>query len=130
MSGEAEGPIYRKSYAFAVRIVRLNQYLEREKKEFVLNRQILRSGTAIGALVSESRYAQSRADFINKLKIAIKEANETRYWLSLLKDTDYISEQSYESLKNDNLELIRLLTSIINTTQQNGSDSKNRTQNS
>jgi four helix bundle protein len=84
----------------------------------VLNRQILRSGTAIGALVSESRYAQSRADFVNKLKIAIKEANETRYWLSLLKDTDYISKQSCNSFKNDNLELIRLLTPIINTTQQ------------
>lgn len=114
---EGSGPVYRKSYAFAVRIVRLSQFLHRDKKEYVLSRQILRSGTAIGALLSEAKYAQSRADFINKLSIAIKEANETHYWLNLLKDTGYIDIKAHHSIDQDNREILKLLTSIINTTK-------------
>jgi len=101
-----------KSYKFSIRIVRLSQYLNHEKRDFILSRQILRSGTAIGALVSESKYAQSRADFLNKLMIALKEANETRYWINLLHDTDYLSPTMYRSLHADVEELLSLLVSI------------------
>jgi len=87
-----------KSYAFSVRIVKLCQYLNKEKKEFLLSKQVLRSGTGIGALVREAEFGQSRADFINKLSIALKEANETSYWLSLLKDTGYIKDEEFISL--------------------------------
>jgi len=107
--------LHQKSYAFAIRIVKLNQYLRSEKREFVLSKQVLRSGTAIGALVKESEFAQSSSDFINKLSIAIKEANETHYWICLLKDTDYITDTMHHNLEKDSVELIKLLTSIINT---------------
>jgi TIGR02436 family protein len=90
-----------KSYAFAIRIVRLTRYLAEQKREYVLGKQVLRSGTAIGALIREAEYAESRPDFIHKLHIALKEANETDYWLSLLKDTDFIKENAYTSLKTD-----------------------------
>ena len=112
------GPIHRKSYNFAVRIIRLGRHLQENYREFILSKQVLRSGTAIGALVSESKYAQSRADFVHKLQIALKEANETHYWLRLLHDTDYLDKKSFESIERDNLELIRLLTSIINTSKK------------
>ena len=104
-----------KSYTFAVRVVKLSQYLNHEKKEFVLSKQVLRSGTAIGALIKESEFAQSSPDFINKLSIAAKEANETQYWISLLKGTQYITIEMYNSMNSDITELIKLLTSIINT---------------
>jgi len=106
-----------KSYGFALRIVNLYKYLSVEKKEFVLSKQILRSGTAIGALIRESEYAQSTADFINKLHIALKEANETDYWLELLKDGKYISAKEYKSIKPEILEIISLLVAIIKTTK-------------
>ena len=112
------GPIHRKSYGFAVRIVQLGRYLQETHREFILSKQVLRSGTAIGALVSESKYAQSRADFVHKLQVALKEANETHYWLRLLHDTEYLDKRSFESIESDNLELIRLLTSIINTSKK------------
>src|SRR2546421_10563582 len=83
-----------KSYAFAIRIVKLSQYLQDKKKEFVLSKQVLRSGTAIGALVREAEFGQSNADFISKMSISLKEANETDYWLALLKDTNYIDEKN------------------------------------
>ena len=113
-----EGPIHRKSYSFAVRIIRLGRHLQKNHREFILSKQVLRSGTSIGALVSESKYAQSRADFIHKLQVALKEANETHYWLRLLHDTDYLDKKSFESVESDNLEIIRLLTSIINTSKK------------
>ena len=106
-----------KSYAFAIRVVRLSQYMHDEHKEYVLSRQILKSGTAIGALVREAKYAQSTLDFIHKLSIALKEANETYYWLSLLYDTNYIEEKLYNSLLNDCDELISILVSIVKTTK-------------
>lgn len=104
-----------KSYAFAVRIVNLVQFLRKEKSEYVLSKQILRSGTAIGALIREAEFAQSKSDFVHKLSIALKEANETDYWICLLKDTNYISVSEYESLASDCSELIYILISSIKT---------------
>lgn len=114
-----------KSYDFAIRIVRLSQYLQNEHKEYVLSRQILKSGTSIGALVREAKYAQSTLDFIHKLSIALKEANETYYWLSLLHDTNYIETKLFNSLQNDCDELISLLVSIVKTSKFNLLQEKN-----
>jgi len=108
-----------KSYDFARRIIKLVKYLNLEKKEFVLAKQILRSGTAIGALIREGEYAQSKSDFISKLSIALKEANETDYWLNLLKDEDFIAPENFENIQKDCIELLKLLTATIKTTKQN-----------
>jgi four helix bundle protein len=108
-----------KSYSLALRVVRLYKYLKDEHKEYVLSKQILRSGTSIGALIKEAQYAQSRKDFISKLSISLKEAGETEYWLSLLKDSNYISEEMHQSLELDVVEIIKILTSSINTTKDN-----------
>ena len=132
----------KKSYIFAIRIVNLIKYLQ-ENKEYTLSKQLLKSGTAIGALVSESEYAQSKADFTNKLSIALKEANvkivnkckqfciyrfETEmvrikwshkeYWLNLLKDTNYINEKMFTSIEPEIIKLIKILTSSINTSKK------------
>jgi four helix bundle protein len=107
-----------KSYAFAIRIVKLSKYLQAEKKEFILSKQLLRSGTAAGALIKEAEFGQSKPDFINKLNIALKEANETDYWLSLLKDTGYLDELKYKSLSADCTELIKMLIASINTAKK------------
>jgi len=108
-----------KSYIFALRVVKLYKHLVSEKKEYVLSKQVLRSGTSIGALIKESEHAQSKADFINKMSIALKEANETEYWLQLLKDSGYISEQSFNSIHNDSVELIKILVSIVKSSKTN-----------
>jgi four helix bundle protein len=108
-----------KSYAFALRTVKAYQFLNQEQREFVLSKQMLRSGTSIGALLSEAEHAQSKADFINKMNIALKEASETAYWLTLLKDSGYIDEKSFTSIHEDCQELIRMLASIVKTTKQN-----------
>ena len=114
-----DSPIRSKSKAFAVRIIKLTQYLQGELKEYVLSNQIKKSGTSIGANVRESKNAQSRADFINKLQIALKESDETEYWLELLLETEYIIQEAFDSLIADNRELTAMLTSIINTTKTN-----------
>ena len=106
-----------KSYHFAIRIVMTYKKLVEEIREFVLSKQLLRSGTAIGALVKEAEHAQSKADFLNKMNIALKEANETAYWLSLLKDTDYLDKDEYVSLNNEATEVLRLLISIVKSTK-------------
>jgi four helix bundle protein len=106
-----------KSYEFALRIIKAYKYLSEECREFVLSKQVLRSGTSIGALVKEAEHAQSRADFVNKMNIALKEANETEYWLMLLKDSEYIDEKVFTSIHNDCSELIKLLASIVKTTK-------------
>ena len=106
-----------KSFAFAIRIVNLYKFLTSEKKEFVLSKQLLRSGTAVGALVREAEQAESKADFVHKLAIALKEANETEYWLELLHQTEYLEQKGFESIHNDNVELLKLLTSIIKTSK-------------
>lgn len=102
-----------KSFVFAVQIVNLYKHLTNEKKEYVLSKQLLRSGTAIGALHREAEQAESKADFIHKLAIAQKECNETIYWLALLYNTEYLSKTQFESINTDAVELIKLLTSII-----------------
>ena len=108
-----------KSFRFAVRVVNLYKFLCAERKEFILSKQLLRSGTAIGALIKESEHAQSRADFINKVNIALKEANETEYWLLLLKETDYLTEPEFNLIIEEARELIRLTASIVKTTRLN-----------
>lgn len=108
-----------KSFAFALRIVKMFKYLTEEKKEFVMSKQLLRSGTAIGALVREAEHSESKADFIHKLSISLKEANETEYWIDLLFQSGYIKEDDYKSLKEDGKELLRLLISIIKTSKSN-----------
>ncbi len=117
---EKKNILYDKSYVFSIRIVKLAQYLSKEKKEYILNKQIIRSGTSICALVSESKFAQSRADFLNKLMVALKEANETQYWINLLYDTDYISKTMHQSLLKDCKELVGLLVSITKTLKNKG----------
>ena len=107
-----------KSYSFALRIVRLYQYISNEKREYVLSKQVLRSGTAVGALIREAEFGQSKVDFISKLSIALKEANETDYWLSLLKDSGYLNDKMYHSISPEIKELIRLLVSSIKTTKE------------
>lgn len=107
-----------KSFAFAIRIVRLYRYLA-EKKEHVLSKQLLRSGTAVGALIREGEHAESKQDFIHKMSIALKEANETDYWLELLFQTDFLTEKEYAAIKKDCEELIKLLVSIIKTSKIN-----------
>ena len=104
-----------KSLSFAVRIVKFYRYLCDEKKEYVLSKQVLRSGTSIGANIRESRSAQSDADFLSKLNIALKEADETQYWLDLLRLSEIITEESHLSLNNDINELISMLVSAIKT---------------
>ena len=104
-----------RSEALAIRIVRLYQYVIREKHETILSKQLLRSGTSIGANITEAHYAQSRSDFIAKLSIALKEAAETKYWLQLLHRTDYLTNEEQQSLLNDLQPLLRLLSSSIRT---------------
>ena len=113
-----------KSYHFACRTIRACKYLRENTKEFVLTNQFLRSGTAIGALVRESRFAQSRKDFINKMHIALKEANETEYWIKLLHESGHFDDKSYKSIWRDCDELIRLLASIVKTTKETPESAK------
>lgn len=116
---ENENVIAEKSKSFAIRIIKFYKYLCDEKKEFVLSKQILRSGTSIGANVRESKNAQSKADFINKLSIALKEADETAYWLELLTESDIVKDNQISQLYEANIEIIKLLTSIIKTSKKN-----------
>ena len=106
-----------KSYLFAISIVRLSQFLVNDKKEYVLSKQLLRSGTAIGALIREAEFAQSKPDFIHKMSISLKEANETLYWIDLLKDTNYISLEKHTEMIAKNKELVAMLVSSIKTTK-------------
>ena len=117
---KATAGIHELSYDFACRITRLYQYLTEDSdyKEYVISKQIYRSGTSIGANVRESKHAQSDADFLSKMSIAYKEADETDYWLNLLHDNGYINESQYESLKKDIDRILKLLTSIVKTINQ------------
>ena len=116
-----ENTIYLKSFEFAKRIVKLYKFLCENKKEFILSKQILRCGTSIGANVNEAIAAQSKKDFISKMAIASKEARETKYWLELLISADYLSknEKYILSLQDDIEEIIKILTSIVKTSQEN-----------
>ena len=112
-----ENTIENKSFLFAVRITKLCRYLQEEKKEYVLSKQLLRAGTSIGANTAESQQAQSAADFICKLNIALKEAAETNYWLRLLHASDYLTDFEFSSIITDCKELEKMLTSIIKTSR-------------
>lgn len=115
----SNNPLKDKSKVFAIKIVFLYQELTNNKKEFVMSKQMLRSGTSIGANVKEANEAQSKADFISKMSIALKEASETEYWLELLKETNYINEQTFNDIYSLNLELLKLLTSIVKKSKEN-----------
>jgi four helix bundle protein len=112
-------PIKQKSFDFAIEIVKLSKRLAENKKEYILSKQLLRSGTSIGALVRESEHAESKADFIHKLSISLKEANETEYWLLLLVATDYLSENEFANYHSKIVEILKMLTSIIKTSKLN-----------
>ena len=108
-----------KSFAFAVRIVKLYKHLAEIKREFVLSKQLLRSGTAIGALVREAQNAESTKDFIHKLGIAQKECDESIYWIELLKETDFLTEREFDSMNKEAIELLKMLRSAIITSKKN-----------
>ena len=110
--------IQSKSREFAIRIINCYKFLTEEQKEFVMSKQLLRCGTSIGANTRESKNAQSRMDFLNKLNVALKEADETEYWLELLYATDYLDKKMYDSINTDCVELIKLLTAIIKTLKE------------
>ncbi|HLV40744.1 MAG TPA: four helix bundle protein [Brumimicrobium sp.] len=117
MSEIKSNPLKDKSYTFAIQIVRLSQYLVSERREYVLSKQLLRSGTAVGALIREGEFAASKADFVNKFTVSLKEANETEFWLMLLKDTDYLDDDQFNVLDSQCKELISTLVSSIKTTK-------------
>ena len=110
---------HKKTKAFAIRIIKFHKYLTEEKREFIISKQIMRSGTSIGANTRECLNAQSKLDFINKLSIALKEADETAYWLEILVESEIIDQQIFNSLSNDLTEIIALLTSSIKTAKSN-----------
>ena len=113
-----DNAVQEKSFHFAVRIVNLCKFLQNEKKEYILYKQLFRCGTSIGANVAEAQQAQSRADFVSKLNIALKEAYETDYWLRLLHETNYLTESAFQSVISDCRELEKLLISIIKTAKE------------
>ena len=119
---KADNQVLDESKAFALRIIRLYNYLRDEKQVYVLSKQVLRSGTSIGANIRESVNAQSRMDFVNKLNIALKEANETEYWLELLHESDVIDDKQFESIYNDCGKIAATLTKIIKTTKTEAKD--------
>jgi len=108
-----------KSFGFAIDVVHIYKNLTDEKKEFVLSKQLLRSGTSVGAMVREAEFAESKADFIHKLSIAQKEINESIYWIELLYETKYIDKVKFNRLNEKAIELIKLITSILKTAKQN-----------
>ena len=114
---KTENTIVTKSKAFALRIIKLYKYLCSKKREFVMSKQIMRSGTSIGANVREATRAQSMPDFISKMNIALKEAEETCYWLELLQESEYLDERAFNSLYNDCMELLKILASIVKTSR-------------
>jgi len=111
-------PLKEKSFAFSLRIIKLYQYLIHTHKEYILSKQLLRSGTAIGALIREAKYAQSKADFLHKLAIALKEANETDYWLELLYKSNYLDSKMYQSIQPDIHTLLSLLIASTKTVKE------------
>ena len=114
-----ENVVKNKSFAFAIRVVKLYKFLCETKKEFVLSKQLLRSGTAVGAMIREAEHAESKIDFKHKMSIAQKEINETIYWLELLKETGFLTDEQFSSISNNAVEIIKLLTSIIKSTKAN-----------
>jgi four helix bundle protein len=107
-----------KTYAFSVKVIRLCQYLQSEKKEFILSKQLIRSGTNPGAMVREAEHAQSRKDFVHKMSIGLKEINESEYWIDLLYDTGYISKDQYDSIMWEAKQVLKLMIAIVKTTRE------------
>ncbi|MBQ3331742.1 MAG: four helix bundle protein [Ruminococcus sp.] len=122
----SENTIYDKSKRFAVRIVNLYRYIKEDKKEYVMSKQLLRCGTSIGANVAESGCAISEKDFLSKLYVAFKECAETQYWLDILFETSFLSEQEYQSISRDCSELKKLLSSITKTTREKMTDEETK----
>ncbi|MEP7254765.1 MAG: four helix bundle protein [Ferruginibacter sp.] len=118
MNESKDNIIVKKSYSFALAIIKLYKFLINDKKEYVLSKQMLRSRTSIGANIHEAAASESKKDFIHKLAIAVKEARETGYWLNLLKDGDYINEEQFKNLNGNCDEIVRILNSIILTTKE------------
>ena len=110
-----ENVLKNKSFTFAIRVVKLYKYLFEEKKEYIMSKQLMRSGTSIGAMVREAEFAESKSDFVHKMAIAQKEINETLYWLELLNASEYLTIQQFESINIDAVEIIKLITSSIKT---------------
>ena len=113
-----DNSVQNKSFCFAVRIVKLCKFLQDEQKEFVLSKQLLRSGTSIGANIAEAQQAQSKADFIHKMNIALKESYETDYWLRLLHATQHLNQAAFDSIAGDCTELIKMLVAIVKTAKE------------
>ena len=111
--------IHEESKRFALEIIKLYSFLNKEKNEYILSKQLLRSGTSIGANVRESKNAQSKLDFLNKINIALKEADETQYWLELLYESNYISEEQFRSLFNDSKIIVGTLVNIVKSVKEN-----------
>jgi four helix bundle protein len=120
-----ENIVKNKSFAFAVRVVRLYQFLCEQKKEFVLSKQLLRSGTSVGAMVREAEHAETKNDFKHKMGIAQKEINETIYWLELLNETNYLTKDQFESMNTDAVEIIKLITAILKSAKSNINNKNN-----
>lgn len=118
MNNNKENVLLSKSFVFAIRIIKLYKYLSSDKKEYVLSKQLLRSGTAVGALVREAQNAESKKDFIHKLSIAQKECDETSYWVELLKETEYLNSGEFESIHQNAIELLKIIKSSILTIKQ------------
>lgn len=114
-----ENILFDKAEKFALRIIKFCNILKEKNKEFIISKQLFRSGTSIGANIAESVYASSKADFVNKLQIALKEASESKYWLRLLYSGEYITKNEYESLLSDIDEILKILVSSINTSKGN-----------
>ena len=114
-----ESIIKQKTYAFAMKVIKVYKQIISEHKEYVLSKQFLKAGTAPGALIREAEYGQSKPDFISKMSIALKEANESEYWTCLLRDSDFITQATALDLLTDNIEIIKMLTASINTAKSN-----------
>ena len=114
-----ENPVLEKSFAFALRIIKLNRYLVEEKKEFVLSKELLVSGTHIGKHIKEAIDGESRQIFVNEMAIARRKASETEYWLQLLFQADFLTEKAFNSIEGDRMEIFKLLTSIVKTSKEN-----------
>ena len=117
-SKETENNVYEISKTFAIRIVNLYKYLKEERSEFIMSKQLFRSGTSIGANVFEGKNAQSRADFTNKMNVALKEATESAYWLDLLHETHFLNDKEFDSIYDDCSKIIGVLTKIVKATKQ------------
>ena len=115
---DKNNPIAEMTKQFALRIIKMYRYLQEDKKEYVLSKQVLRSGTSIGANVRESIYAQSRADFVSKLSIALKESSETEYWIELLHESGFVDDKTFDSIFDDNSKISATLINIIKKTKE------------